>query len=273
MAYLHPNLFMNRLKVFIWLALVSISLGMNERKDITRLVAHRGASYDAPENTIAAVKEAFRQGADAIEVDVHLSADKKVMVIHDDSTGRTAGTNWRVANATADSLRQLEVGSWKNPRFKGEKIPLLEEVLKEMLPEKELFVEVKSDPETITYLKPTIARWRSGVDISVISFSFDVLRESKRLMPETPAFLVASPTSKQGLMSAIDSCMFYGFEGIHVQHEWLTQDVVAAAKGQQLEVHAWTVNQPSRAKTLQNMGVDGITTDRPALLKPILEED
>jgi len=93
------------------------------------IVAHRGASFDAPENTVAAIKLAWEQKADASEFDVYLSKDGKIVVIHDATTKRTAGDDMKVALTNLDELRKLDVGKWKNAKFAGEKIPTLEEML------------------------------------------------------------------------------------------------------------------------------------------------
>lgn len=253
--------------------MAAVTLAVGERKDIVRITGHRGAAFDAPENTIGAVREGLRQGADAIEVDVHLSADDQIMVIHDDSTGRTATANWGVAGASADSLRQLEVGSWKSSKFQGEKIPVLEEVLKEMLPEKELFIEVKSGPETIKHLAPIVSKWQGRVDMSIISFQLEVLKESKRFMPSFPAYYVVHAKNSREFSEAIENCEKLGLQGIHAHHEILNAEIINQAKAAKLELHTWTVNTPERALYLQEIGVTGITTDRPGLIKATLEED
>src|SRR5262245_65624278 len=93
------------------------------------IIAHRGASHDAPENTLAAVRLAWEQGADAVEVDVQLSKDGKLVVIHDDNTKRSGGFARKVRAQTLDELRRLDVGRWKGKRWAGEKIPTLDVVL------------------------------------------------------------------------------------------------------------------------------------------------
>src|SRR5439155_19827959 len=93
------------------------------------IIAHRGASWDAPENTVAAINLAWKQKADASEFDVFLSKDGKIIVIHDKDTKRVAGVDKQVIDQTFDELRQLDVGKWKGPNFAGEKIPTLAEML------------------------------------------------------------------------------------------------------------------------------------------------
>src|SRR3954466_12398745 len=93
------------------------------------IIGHRGASYDAPENTLSAVNLAWQQGADAVEVDVHLSRDGRVIVIHDDNTRKTAGLKRKVCDQTWSELQKLDAGKWKGANWKGERIPDLEQVL------------------------------------------------------------------------------------------------------------------------------------------------
>ena len=116
------------------------------------IVAHRGASFDAPENTVAAIKLAWEQKADAAEFDVFLSKDGKIVVIHDADTKRTAGVDRKVADTTLEELRKLDVGKWKDAKFAGEKIPTLEEMLATVPAGKRVFIEVKCGPEIVPEL-------------------------------------------------------------------------------------------------------------------------
>src|SRR5690242_8830167 len=93
------------------------------------LVGHRGASHDAPENTVASFREAWRQGADAAELDVHLTKDGRLVVIHDGDAKRTTGSPLKVREATLAELRRLDAGAWKGARYAGEKLPTLAEML------------------------------------------------------------------------------------------------------------------------------------------------
>ncbi len=109
-----------------------------------KIIAHRGASFDAPENTLAAIRLAWQQQADAVEIDVHLSRDRHLVAIHDFNTRKTTGRNRPVARQTLAQLRTLDAGQWKHPRWRGEKIPTLEEVLATVPPGKRLFIEIKA---------------------------------------------------------------------------------------------------------------------------------
>ncbi len=141
----------------------------------TPLVAHRGASADAPENTLAAFRLAFARGADAIEGDFRLTRDKRIVCMHDATTKRTAGVDKTVANATLAELRKLDVGG-------GERIPTLEEVLPLIPRGKHLVLEIKCGVEIVTHLKRALAETPSE-RVVVIAFDEDVLRAAKRKMP------------------------------------------------------------------------------------------
>ena len=100
-----------------------------KRVAMPEIVAHRGASHDAPENTLASVNLAWKRKAPSVEIDVYLSRDKRVVVYHDKTTKRIGGRDREVKDQTLEELRQLDVGSWKSPKYKGEQVPTLEEVL------------------------------------------------------------------------------------------------------------------------------------------------
>src|SRR6266704_983821 len=114
-----------------------------------QIIAHRGASYDAPENTLPAIKLAWEQGADAVEIDVHLSRDGRIAVIHDESTRKTGGVNKKVCDQAWSELQKLDVGCWKDRNWAGTCIPSLEEVLATVPQGKRLFIEVKCGEEFI----------------------------------------------------------------------------------------------------------------------------
>ncbi len=115
------------------------------------IVGHRGASSDAPENTLAAFRLAFDQGADGIEGDFYVTADQQIVCIHDKDTKRTAGESLDVAKSTLHQLRQLEYGSWFHERFRGEPIPTFGDVIKLVPSGKWFVIELKSGPELYRY--------------------------------------------------------------------------------------------------------------------------
>src|SRR5438445_6957075 len=111
------------------------------------IIAHRGASYDAPENTLASVKLAWEQKADAVEIDVHLSKDGSIVVIHDANTSKVAGVRKRVSDQTLAELKGLDVGRWKGPKWASERIATLDEVLATVPERKRLFIEIKCEAD------------------------------------------------------------------------------------------------------------------------------
>ncbi|TFH00235.1 MAG: glycerophosphodiester phosphodiesterase, partial [Calditrichales bacterium] len=155
--------------------------------------AHRGASYDAPENTLAAFNLAWEQGADAIEGDFYLTNDGKIVCIHDKSALRTAGVDLDIAASTLAQLRNLDFGSWKDVKWRSEKIPTLEEVIATIPENKKLFIEIKCGPEIIPELKKTIenSTLTSG-QIIIISFSREVIAAAKQALPQINAFWLTS---------------------------------------------------------------------------------
>ena len=108
-----------------------------------RYIAHRGASYQAPENTLASTKLAWKLGADMVECDIYLSKDHQIMAIHDGNTKRLSGIDLKVGNSLAKDLRKLDVGSFKSEKYKGEKIPYLRELIGTTPEGKYLVVEIK----------------------------------------------------------------------------------------------------------------------------------
>src|SRR5258706_1541868 len=123
-----------------------------------QIIGHRGASLDAPENPLAEVRLAWQQQADAVEVDVHLSRDGKIVVIHDPNTRKLAGVNRKVARQTLAELRALDVGRRRGAAWIGERIPTLEEVLAAVPRSKRLFIEIKCGPEIAPELSRVLSR-------------------------------------------------------------------------------------------------------------------
>ena len=116
------------------------------------IIAHRGESFDAPENTLSSVNLAWERDAEAVEVDVRLSKDNHVVVFHDRTTKRIGNRSEKVKNQTLAELRELDVGSWKSEIYVNEKIPTLAEVLQTVPDGKRIIIEIKSSQKTIPYL-------------------------------------------------------------------------------------------------------------------------
>ena len=253
--------------------------------DRTMVVGHRGASYYAPENTLASVRLAWKLQADAAEIDVYLTPDKRIVAIHDASTKRTTGVDLPVSSTPSRELRTLDAGSFKSPEYKGEKIPFLEEVIKTVPKGKRLVVEIKCGEDVLPYLDTIVSKSKKRDRIVFISFGWDVIRRCKELMPDIPAYWLctvdtsdstAGPALKSGkfvlpVREALDTVKKAGLDGVDIGHAGVDAAIVNAARERGLGVHIWTVNDPARAKALAEMGVIGITTDRPDLIRKGLE--
>jgi glycerophosphoryl diester phosphodiesterase len=151
----------------------------------TLIIAHRGESFDAPENTMAAINLAWERGAEAVEIDVQLSKDNEVVVFHDFNTKRLAGVNKKIAAQNLDELKQLDVGNWKDIKWKGEKIPVLREVLNSVPSWGKLIIEVKSGVETIPFIKQEVeASILHAQQLEFIGFELATMFQTKRAFPQ-----------------------------------------------------------------------------------------
>jgi glycerophosphoryl diester phosphodiesterase len=237
------------------------------------VIAHRGWSYVAPENTLASARLGWESGAKAVEIDVWLTADGRVALMHDNTLKRTTGVDRPISSVTACELVGLDAGSWKSPRFAGEPVPMLENILAAIPPGRQLVIEIKSGPETVAPVKALIAASGKASQCLVISFSKDVCLEVVRLMPGTPVYwLLGAPKAKEGEgydpipLERVAEAKAAGFTGINVSHHGVAPSLVAACREAGLPLLAWTVNDPARARLLVDMGVEAITTDRPDII-------
>jgi glycerophosphoryl diester phosphodiesterase len=244
----------------------------------TLIIGHRGASLDAPENTLASFRLAFEQGADGVEADFRLTRDGEIVCLHDDSTGRTAGTDLRVEQATLSELRRLDAGAWKGANWAGERIPTLREVLSALPAGKMLFIELKSGPEIVPPLAALLEE--SGVAagrIRFLSFSADLIILLKERLPEYRAcwltdyrFRGAWRPSRRELL---DTLRASGADGLASRDRAvLDAPLVEALREQSLEIHVWTVDAASAGRRLCALGVDSIMTNRPGWLRRAVTE-
>jgi glycerophosphoryl diester phosphodiesterase len=231
------------------------------------IIAHRGASHYAPENTLASVELAWKLGADAVEVDVHLTKDNRIVAIHDPTTGRTAGTHLEVAATPSASLRRLDVGRHKHPAFAGQTIPFLEEVLDTVPAGRLLFIEIKCGPEILPLLEGIVTRSGKRAQVVLIGFGLDTMREAKQRMPEVPAYWLRDKRpGLPHLRRLAKKAKVNGIDGLDVHWSGVTPRFASAVKQAGLKLYAWTVDNPAEAIRLKALGVDGITTNRPDLV-------
>ena len=239
---------------------------------MVRIIGHRGASDDAPENTISSIKEAFTQGADGIEVDVRLTKDKRVICLHDKNTLRTTGLSLDVKNSDYEEIKELDAGSWKATNWTNERIPLLEKVLEEMPLNKEIFIEVKTGLEIVDPLISLILNSKiKQKNISIISFNDQVIKEIKLCLPDATSNLLIAfdpPYNEKDLTQLLKKI---GADGVGVQnHPKLTNSFIKKIKNINKDVHVWTVDKADEAKKYSLLGLSSITTNKPKLIKDYL---
>lgn len=245
------------------------------------IVAHRGASFEAPENTLASVKLGWEKNADAVEVDVYLSKDNQIVCIHDKTTKRTAGgKEVKVVDLTLEELKKLDAGSWKSPKYKGEPIPTLLEVLDTIPAGKRLFIEIKCGPEIVPFLKEDLRKaGKPAAETCVISFSEAACEVTKREIPELKVYWLSGQKLNEetkvwepSLDALIATAKRLNSDGLDLKaRENMDAEFVNRIKSEGLGIYVYTVNDPSFAKKLEEAGIEGITTDRPAYLRKALE--
>lgn len=231
------------------------------------LIAHRGESRDAPENTLAAIRLAWSRGAAAVELDVRLTGDGAVVVVHDPDLRRTGGASLVVARATAAELRALDVGRWKDPSWAGERVPLLGEVLATVPSHGRLFIEIKSGPETAAALEREVrACGLQSHQILLMSFDPATVGAAARALPDCEACLLRTArdwTRARGIDAAIEEARARGCTALDVEYDRrLDRDVVDAVHAAGMRLYVWTINRPAVAARLLAAGIDGVTTDR-----------
>lgn len=244
------------------------------------IIAHRGASHEFPENTLSAFNAGYLQGADACELDIHLTRDHRIVVMHDDDTLRTAGVSHRIGDEKWRSLKDLNVsqwGKWKGKDF-SDTLPLLEEILRWIPEGKRLFIEVKSSPEILPELKKILsASGRKPEQLVLIGFDFETMCHAKKDFPRIPVYWLVSANRKNpGTPSAqqlVDKVRAGGLDGLNLdQHFPIDAAFVETVHQAGLKLYTWTVDDPNIARAEAKAGVDGITTNRPEWLRQQLRD-
>jgi glycerophosphoryl diester phosphodiesterase len=227
-------------------------------------VAHRGASGRYPENTRLAFTKAIEAGVDMIELDCQMSRDGHVVVFHDETLRRTAGTGGAVHSKTLEQLKALDVGRWRKPSFTGERILTLEEALAVLDGRVDLCLEIKSFAESLPGIELKVLFILSHYDYLertiVASFSERSLGRVRELAPDAKLGLIVGAPVKQDPFATARQL---AVRSIHVQKSLATRVFCAAAWDEGLEVYVWTVNQQSEIERFVAMGVQGLISDFP----------
>lgn len=236
------------------------------------VIAHRGASGHAPENTLAAFRKAVSLGAAFIETDLQLSRDARFVAIHDATVDRTTSGKGPVHDLTLAELRQLDAGSWFGSEFAGERIPTLEEIFA---------FSKKHDVVFYLELKPSgswggehalISALRESGEIPrtiVISFDTAILESVRKLEPT----LMTGVLYEGQIEKPIDRAVEIGARQVAVRGDLVTPALLTEARKKDLQVVCWTVNQPAHMRLLMDAGVDGIMSDYPDRLLAAQKKD
>jgi len=252
---------MKAIATFTLILFSTVSMAQNS------FIAHRGASYLAPENTVASAKLAWELGADAVEIDIQLSKNNRIIVCHDYNTKRITNgeQDLVIAETTSSALRKIDAGVWKDEKYKGEKLPYLSEIIKTIPGGKRLVVEIKCGPEILPELKKCIKKSGKQDQIDFIAFGWETILKTAEEFPANKCYWLSS--KKEGLKEKMDLAAGKGLAGVDLQYSVIDEDLMASAKKLGLEVLSWTVDDPAEAQRLTDIGVIGITTNRPKWLK------
>lgn len=242
------------------------------------IIAHRGYSAKAPENNVSAFNLAWESGTDACELDLHLTKDGKIIIIHDKDTKRTTGVMKVVAESTLDELRALDAGSWKGAAWAGEKLPTLEEALASMPSgKKRFFLEIKCGAEVVPALTKTLEAMRDRAEqLVIISFNYEACAAAKKSMPWLKNYLIVSGKDKQkqprtDVTPFVQQAKDAGLDGLDLGMDWpWTPAMVKQIRDAGLGVYVWTVDKPEDIARFAKLGVDGITTNDPVVVRETL---
>jgi glycerophosphoryl diester phosphodiesterase len=232
-------------------------------------IAHRGASADAPENTIAAVHRAVLDGADLVEVDVQRSRDGALVLLHDTTLHRTTDARvrfpdrgpWRVGDFTLDELRRLDAGRWWSPLHLGERIPTLDDLF-DALRGTGVGVQLElkapgAHPGVVEDLAAYLNSRPAGVDVVVQSFDVAAMKELKTRVPDVPVGLLGRPARAN--LAALATWA----DQVNPSHRAVDRDYVRRLHDLGLECRVWTVDRAFAMRRAVRLGVDGIITNRP----------
>lgn len=233
------------------------------------VIAHRGASGIAPENTLAAVQKALDAGADMVEIDVHLSKDNKVIVMHDASVIRTTNGTGDIDQMTLEEIKTLDAGSWFSADYTGERAPILEEVLALTIGKTILLIEIKKgrngryeglEQAVIDIVDAQQARKK----VIIQSFEYETVQQVQQIAPDIEVHQLVS------VAGGLDK--YEGIAAINPYYRTLTRRFIREAHAKGLKVFPYTVNSEKEMKKCIRSRVDGIITNFPDRLMKVLKE-
>lgn len=250
--------------------ILSIMACQNKKQRETEsflIIAHRGASRAAPENTLAAMKKAMELGADYSEIDVCQTKDGQVVLMHDEELERTTGQKGLIWEYTLAELKEFEAGSWFSKEFRGEPIPTLREVMQLVRGKMNLNIEIKvfgKAPGIAQKVVDVIRAENFRNECMVTSFDREIIEEVKIIAPELMTGFIFDENYQGNVFDG-------NWDALSCDRQILDKELVKRAKESGKKVYVWTVNYAVEMKRLIDLKVDGLITDVPDVLKEILD--
>jgi glycerophosphoryl diester phosphodiesterase len=248
--------------LFLFTALMSLNLSAQE----IIYVAHRGASYLAPENTVASIQLAWELDAPAAECDIMLTADQQVILFHDKKGKRLTGHNFVVNEMKYDEIKDYPIllKETNLEKYEGETIPLLSEVLSTIPTGKTLVIEIKTGPEILPFMQEVISQhWKTG-NLAFIAFDLETILKTKKLYPEIPCYYLSA--FGFDIKKKFDVIAESNLDGVNLRHKIIDEALVQKFRAVNKDMWCWTVDEPEDARKVIDAGVSAITTNRPKWL-------
>jgi glycerophosphoryl diester phosphodiesterase len=240
------------------------------KTNVPLIIAHRGESVEAPENTLSAINLAWQRGADGVEIDVHLTRDNQIVVIHNSRTRIISGKSLSIKSQTLGKLKSFDVGRKIVDKWYAERIPTLEEVLSTVHPDKYLFIEIKCGLEIVPQLKQVLKQTKLDTNqIKIIGFGLKKMTAIKKNFAEYEVLL----NRRISLAKVIYRKSYWdnfiiklkksALDGVNLSYtKSLNTKMVEKLRLNNLKIFIWTVNTPKKALHLINLSVDGFMSDR-----------
>ncbi|HRR34420.1 MAG TPA: glycerophosphodiester phosphodiesterase family protein [Kiritimatiellia bacterium] len=265
------------------LGLTWVGMAVPQTKPV-RFIAHRGESMDAPENTMPAFRLALDRNLLGFECDVYMTADNQLICLHDQTLDRTTDGSGKPGDFTLAELKKLDAGSWKGERFKGERMPTLDEALTLACPGREIYIDIKRGVDIPRLVEVVKAEPRATADRIVFLGGRHNIPQLRQLLPDYRAYWCVGVREKEdGTLSpsaqeAVAALKQMGAHGIDIQaygaaaQRLIDREYIRTVKEAGFSFHVWTINHPTRAAQLAEMGAETITTDCGGRLHALLTE-
>jgi glycerophosphoryl diester phosphodiesterase len=235
--------------------------------DTVTVVAHRGAAGKAPENTLASIRQAIADGTDWVEIDVQETADGEVVVIHDSDFMKLAGVDLKVWDGTLEQIREIDVGSWFDPQYSGERVPTLVEVLEEARGKARVVIELKyygHDQQLEQRVIDIVEQLGMTEDVAIMSLKYEGVQKIRALRPDWTIGLLSA--------KAIGNLASLDVDFLAVAQGMATPGFVRRSHDKGKQVYVWTINDAVTLSRMMSLGADGVITDEPALAREVIAD-